>query len=50
MDKIAIEDRIERLRWAGYNPIHLWKNIYLVRKYPTWYSDWPVYKVEFFKK
>ena len=49
MERLTIEERVERLRWYGYNPIHLWRNVYLIRKYPTWYSDWPIYTIMIFK-
>lgn len=34
MDKLTIEERVQRLRWAGFNPIHLWGNVYLIRHFP----------------
>ena len=49
MDKLTIEERVERLRWYGYNPIHLWGKVYLVRYRPTSYSDLPFYTIRVFK-
>lgn len=49
MDKLAIKERVKRLRLGGYNPIHLWGNVYLVRRQTTMLSDWPIYKIEKFK-
>lgn len=49
MDKLTIEERVERLRWYGYNPIHLWGNVYLVRYQSTRFSDIPFYTVKIFK-
>jgi hypothetical protein len=50
MSKMPIEDRVELLRWMGYNPIHLWKNIYLVRHKPKGQSDLPFYEIMVFKE
>lgn len=49
MDKLTIKERVKRLRWGGYNPIHLWGNVYLVRRQSIRLSDWPLYKIEIFK-
>ena len=48
MKKLTIQERIWQLRWSGFNPIHLWGNVYLVRRKPTIISDWPIYKIEKF--
>ena len=38
------------LQWAkGKNPIHLFGNVYLVRKEPTYFSKWPIYVIKIFK-
>jgi hypothetical protein len=50
MEKVSIEERVERLRWYGFNPIHLWGRVYLVRHRPTWSSDWPIYFITVFKE
>ena len=49
MEKMPIEERVERLRWAGFNPIHLWGNVYLLRYYPKDFSDLPFYTIKIFK-
>ncbi len=50
MDKLTIKERVERLRWGGFNPIHLFGNVYLVRHNSTIISDLPFYKIEIFKE
>jgi hypothetical protein len=50
MDKMSIEERVDRLRWYGFNPIHLFGNVYLVRCNSTTYSDLSFYKIEIFKE
>ena len=38
------------LQWAkGKNPIHLFGNVYLVRRKSTYYSKWPIYVIKIFK-
>ena len=49
MEKVSIKERVERLRWGGFNPIHLWGNVYLVRHQSTKFSDLPFYKIEILK-
>lgn len=49
MSKMTIEERVERLRWAGFNPIHLWGNVYLVRYHSTACSNLPFYTIMIFK-
>lgn len=49
MNKMSIEERVERLRWYGFNPIHLWGRVYLVRHRPIGSSDWPFYTIMVFK-
>jgi hypothetical protein len=49
MNKMSIEERVEHLRWYGYNPIHLWGKVYLVRYRPVGSSDWPFYTIMVFK-
>jgi hypothetical protein len=50
MDKKPIEERIKLLRWYGFNPIHLWGNVYLVRHMPRQSSDLPFYTIKVFKE
>ena len=50
MAQFTIEERVERLRWCGFNPIHLWGNVYLVRTRPTTSESIPFYKIEIFKE
>ena len=50
MDRISIEERVKRLRWYGYNPIHLWGRVYLVRHRPKQSSDLPLYTIMVFKE
>ena len=50
MEKLTIKERIERLRWSGFNPIHLFGNVYLIRHRSTRFSDLPFYKIEIFKE
>lgn len=50
MEKLTIKERVERLRWGGFNPIHLFGNVYLVRCNSTRYSDFSFYKIEIFKE
>lgn len=50
MDKMPIEERVKRLRWGGFNPIHLWGNVYLVRYQSTMVSDLPFYTIMIFKE
>lgn len=50
MDKTPIEERVRQLRWYGYNPIHLWGNVYLVRTRPTTSEALPFYTIMVFKK
>lgn len=50
MDKTTIEERVKLLRWHGYNPIHLWGKVYLVRYRPKSSSDLPFYTIMTFKE
>lgn len=50
MDKLTIEERVEMLRWGGFNPIHLCGNVYLIRYQSTVCSDWPFYTIKIFKE
>lgn len=49
MDKFTIKERVERLRYAGYNPIHLFGKVYLIRTSPTSSERIPFYKIEILK-
>lgn len=46
---MTIKERIERLRWGGFNPIHLCGNVYLIRCQSKVVSDFPFYKIEILK-
>lgn len=38
-------------QWAkGRNPIHLFKNVYLVRRESIYRSKWPIYVIKIFKE
>lgn len=50
MKKKPIKERVEILRAYGYNPIHLWKNVYLVRHRPRGSPDWPFYTIMVFEE
>lgn len=50
MDKLTIEERVEWLRRGGFNPIHLWGNVYLIRYYSIKFSDLPFYTIKILKK
>lgn len=41
---------INVLRAKGKNPIHLFGNVYLVRKDPTNISRWPFYIIKIIRK
>lgn len=41
---------INRLWAQGYNPIHLFGNVYLVRHEPKYYSKWPRYLIKVIKE
>lgn len=37
-------------QWAkGRNPIHLFGNVYLVRRESVYHSKWPIYVIKIFK-
>lgn len=39
------------IQWAkGKNPIHLFGNVYLVRRESTYHSKWPIYVIKIFKE
>lgn len=39
------------LLWAnGFNPIHLFKNVYLVRHESTQFSKWPLYLIKIIRE
>ena len=44
-----IKKQINILRAQGYNPIHLFGNVYLVRHESTVYSKIPFYKIKIIK-
>lgn len=41
--------RINRLKENGYNPIHLFKNFYLVRNYSKKYKKYSLYGIMYIK-
>lgn len=49
-DRLTIEERVEYLRRGGYNPIHLWGNVYLLRYRSKMISDVPFYTVKIFRE
>lgn len=50
MDNLTAKQWFNR-QWAkGCNPIHLFGNVYLVRRESTYYSKWPIYKIKIFKE
>ena len=50
MDRAPIEERVKGLRRYGFNPIHLWGNVYLVRTRPTTSEAFPFYTIMVFKE
>lgn len=50
MCKFTIEERVWLLRQAGFNPIHLFGNVYLIRTRPIASEAIPFYKIEIFKE
>ena len=49
MDNLTIQHRVNRLRAQGYNPIHIFGNLYLVRYQSMYYSKIPLYLPFIFK-
>ena len=47
---MPIKERIKKLRWAGFNPIHLWGNVYLIRYWSTVISSIPFYTIKVLKE
>ena len=50
MENLTIEERIMWLRRGGFNPIHLWGNVYLIRCQSTMVSDISFYTIKIFKE
>lgn len=50
MGKLTIGERVEYLRRFGYNPIHLWGNVYLVRYWPKRSAFFSFYTIMIFKE
>ena len=49
MEKITAKQWANR-QWAkGRNPIHLFGNVYLVRRQSVYRSRWPIYVIKIFK-
>jgi hypothetical protein len=40
------QKKINILWSQGYNPIHLFGDVYLVRREPQHYSKWPIYLIK----
>lgn len=50
MDKLT-EKQWKNVQWAkGRNPIHLFGNVYLVRRKSVYCSKWPIYVIKIFKE
>ncbi len=48
-DLTPTQRRVNSLRAQGYNPIHLFGNVYLVRHESTQFSKWPLYLIKVIK-
>jgi hypothetical protein len=49
MKNKTIQQQVNRLWAEGRNPIHLFGNVYLVRREPPYYSKWPIYIIKILK-
>ena len=48
--KRPTKEQYVNLLWAkGRNPIHLFRNVYLVRHESTKFSKWPIYLIKIIK-
>lgn len=43
---MTIQHQVNKLWSMGFNPIHLFKNVYLVRRESTQHSKWPLYLIK----
>lgn len=50
MRHLTIKEQVNVLRAKGYNPIHLFRNVYLVRYETVYYSKLPLYLIKIFKE
>lgn len=46
---MTIQQQVNILWSKGFNPIRLFKNVYLVRYESTQYSKWPIYFIRILK-
>ena len=47
---MTIQHQVNLLWSQGFNPIHLFGNVYLVRHESTQFSKWPVYFIRVLKE
>lgn len=47
---MAIQHQVNLLWSMGFNPIHLFKNVYLVRYESTQFSKWPLYLIKIIRE
>lgn len=50
MGKLSIEERVMWLRRGGFNPIHLWGNVYLIRYHSPLVAAISFYTIKIFKE
>lgn len=50
MDDLTVQQRVNRLRASGYNAIHIFGNVYLVRHKSIYASKIPLYLITIFKE
>ena len=50
MENLTIKQKVHILWAKGYNPIHLFGNVYLVRHEPKHCSKIPLYLIRVFKE
>lgn len=49
MIHMTIQQQVNILWSKGYNPVKLFKNVYLVRHESTQFSKWPFYLIKIFR-
>lgn len=47
---MTVQHQVNQLWSRGFNPIHLFKNVYLVRHESTQHSKWPIYFIRVLKE
>ena len=47
---MTVQQQVNILWSKGYNPIHLFGNVYLVRHESTQFSKWPLYLIRVIKE